>query len=148
MSTFTQILYHIIWTTKHRKPSLLKEDQPSLFAHINRLFIKRKCYLYEINSTEDHIHILAHIHPSIALANLVKTLKLSGTKHIKDNSLFPGFPGWQDGYVAFTHSIRAKGELTNFIKNQQTKHMAVSYIDELIALLKEHEIPFDEMYLL
>ena len=104
--------------------------------------------MYEINGTEDHLHILTHIHPGMAPANLVKAIKLSTTKDIKDKSLFPGFEGWQDGYVAFTHSIRAKEELIRYIKNQERFHQTTSYIDELTNLLTQHEIDFNEQYLL
>lgn len=148
MSTYTQILYHIAWTTKHMRPSLQKEDRLSLFEHISKLLKKRKCHLHGINGTEDHIHILLNIHPSIAPADLVKTIKLSCTQHIKEKLLFQDFNGWQEGYVAFTHSIDAKEKLNSYIKNQQQLHQSKSYTDELTMLLEQHQIEFDDKYLL
>jgi hypothetical protein len=53
-----------------------------------------------------------------------------------------------DGFAAFSYSIEAKTNLVNYVMNQETHHQRVTYIDELISLLKEHEIEFDEKYLL
>lgn len=148
MSTYTQILYHISYSTKNRKPTLLKENRPLLYRNIKNILRKKGCQLYEINGTDDHLHILTHLHPSVSPASLVKTIKLSTTSDIKDKFLFPAFNGWQDGYVAFTHSIRAKEELVRFIRDQEKFHQSTSYLDELINLLKQHQIDFNEHYLL
>jgi REP element-mobilizing transposase RayT len=148
MSTYTQILYQVIYSTKYIKPTLIKEDRPSLFNHIRGLLKSRKCRLYEINGTEDHLHLLAQIHPGIAPADLVKIIKLSSTKHIKETGLFPDFNGWQDGYVALTHSINAKNDWSRYIKNQEELHRTKSFNTELTELLKQHQIEVDEKYML
>jgi len=97
---------------------------------------------------EDHIHIVTHIHPTIALAYLIKDIKIASSKYIKAENIFPNFNGWQDGYGAFTYSISAKDNLIEYVKNQKEHHRKVSFRDEYIGLLKEHRIEFDEKYLL
>lgn len=148
MSTYTQILYQIVFSTKYRDPTLVKRDRPELFRYMSGVIKEKNCHLYRINGVEDHLHICTHLHPSIALADLVKDLKLSATSHIKHDLLFPHFGGWQDGYGAFTYSIHAKNNLIEYIKNQEEHHRIKSYIDEYIELLNEHDIEFDEKYLL
>ena len=64
------------------------------------------------------------------------------------SDLFPKFKGWQDGYGAFSESIKEKDRLIKYIKNQEEHHRNFSFKDEYLALLKEHEIEFDEKYLL
>jgi REP element-mobilizing transposase RayT len=148
MSTYTQILYQIVFSTKYRAHSLIKEHRAELFQHMWGLLKNKRCHLYRINGVEDHLHILTHLHPSIALADLVKDLKLSSSKLIKETNLFPQFNGWQDGYGAFTYSIGAKNNLIQYIKNQEEHHKTKTFLDEYIELLKEHDIEFDEKYLL
>ena len=97
---------------------------------------------------EDHLHIVTHIHPSIALADLVKNIKVASSGFIKDNGIFPNFFGWQDGYGAFTYSIKEKSRLIEYVKNQEAHHKRISFRDEYIELLREHDIAFDERYLL
>jgi REP element-mobilizing transposase RayT len=97
MSTYTQILYQIVFSTKHRKPTLVKEKRAELFNYIWGILKNKKCHLYRINGVEDHLHILTSIHPSVAPAALVKDIKLASSSYIKEKALFPGFSGWQDG---------------------------------------------------
>jgi putative transposase len=148
MSTYTQILYQIIFSTKHREHSLEKENLNELFKYIWGILKNKKCHLYQIGGVTDHIHILTHLHPSIALSGLVKDIKLASSQHIKEHNLFPKFNGWQDGYGAFTYSIKEKERLINYVKNQEEHHRKITFREEYINLLNEHAVDFDEKYLL
>ncbi|MGC9331002.1 MAG: hypothetical protein ACP5DZ_03890 [Bacteroidales bacterium] len=55
---------------------------------------------------------------------------------------------WQDGYGAFTYSFKEKDRLIQYVKNQRGHHKVKSFKEEFIELLREHEIEFDEKYLL
>ncbi len=147
MGTYTQILYQIVFGTKGRKPTLIKENRPALFKYITGILKNKKCHLYRINGVEDHLHIVTHLHPSVALASLIKDVKIASSGFIKSNSLFPDFTGWQVGYSAFTYSIEAKDNLIEYVKNQEEHHKAKTYREELIELFLKHEIEFDEKYL-
>jgi putative transposase len=147
MSTYTQILYQIVFSTKFRERTLAKEERPELFKDIWGILKNKKCHLYRINGVEDHIHIVTDIHPTVALASLVKDIKLGSTSFIKEKGIFPYFGGWQDGYSAFTYHISAKDSLIEYVKNQEAHHAKKSYREELEDLLKEHGIKYDEKYL-
>ena len=148
MSTYTQILYQIIFSTKNRERILSVQGRTKLFGYISGILKNKKCHLYQINGVEDHLHILTHLHPSVALSDLIKDIKLASSEFIKQENLFPNFNGWQDGYGAFTYSIERKDILINYIKNQEEHHKKKTFLEEYIELLKEHQIEFDEKYLL
>ena len=148
MSTYTQILYQIVFSTKNRERALVSEHRTALFRYISGILENKKCHLYQINGVEDHLHILTHLHPSVALADLVKDIKLASTKFIKEKRLFPVFTGWQDGYGAFTYSMDRKDVLINYIKNQEGHHKAKTFREEYIDFLIEHGISYEEKYLL
>ena len=148
MSTYTQILYQIVFSTKNRDPIMTADHRNELFKYIRGITDHKKCHLYQINGVEDHIHILTHLHPSVSLAELVKDIKLASTKFIKEKGIFPGFNGWQDGYGAFTYSIDRKDILINYVKNQEEHHRNRTFREEYIALLEEHGVVYDEKYLL
>lgn len=147
MSTFTQILYHIVFSTKHREPVLAKDNRAALFKFIWGVIKNKNCHLYRINGVEDHLHIATHIHPSVSLANLIRDVKVSSALFIKEQSLFPDFSHWQKGYGAFTYSLSDKDKLISYIKNQEEHHNRITFVDEYKALLAEHGIAFDEQYL-
>jgi len=104
--------------------------------------------LYRINGVEDHLYIVTHLHPSVSLADLVKNIKIASSGFIKDNGIFKNFNHWQDGYGAFTYSVKEKNRLIEYVKNQEEHHKTITFRDEYIELLKEHEVEFDEKYLL
>ncbi|MCF6238359.1 MAG: transposase, partial [Candidatus Marinimicrobia bacterium] len=101
-----------------------------------------------INCVEDHLHIITHLHPSVALSDLVKDIKTSTSAWIKQENIFPAFDFWQVGYAAFTYSQEAKENLIEYVKNQDRHHHRTPFIDELKKLLREHDIEYDEKYLL
>ena len=147
MSNYTQIMYQIVFSTKYRERTLVKEERPELFKDIWGILKNKNCHLYRINGVEDHIHIVTSVHPSIAVANLVKDIKLGSTSFIKEKKIFPNFGGWQDGYSAFTYHISSKDNLIEYVKNQEAHHKTKTFKEELIELLNEHGIQFDEKYL-
>ncbi len=147
MSTYTQILYQIVFSTKDRTKCLKKGNREQLFKYIWGICNNKNCHLYRINGVEDHIHIITHLHPSVALSDLVKDIKTSSSTWIKQEKIFPTFDYWQIGYAAFTYSLDAKDDLIEYVKNQERHHQQKSYIVELKQLLREHNIEYDEKYL-
>lgn len=147
MSTYTQILYQIVFSTKRRERTLQKEGRRELFKYIWGILKNKHCHLYRINGVEDHLQIVTSLHPSVALASLVKDIKLASGEFIKATSLFPDFGGWQDGYSSFTYAFSAKDNLIRYVKNQEEHHKKTTFREELIELLKEHGVEFDEKYL-
>ncbi len=148
MSTYTQILYQLVFSTYKREKTLTSENRKELFQYIWGILKNKQCHLYRLNGVEDHIHIITHIHPTIAPANLVKDIKIASSAMINEKNLFTNFNGWQDGYGAFTYSVKEKERLTEYVKNQEEHHKTMTFKEEYTALLKEHEIEFDEKYLL
>jgi REP element-mobilizing transposase RayT len=148
MSTYTQILYHLVFSTKYRKKTLSENNQDELYKYIWGILNKQKCHPYCINGVEDHIHIVTHIHPSVSLSDLIKDIKLASSKYIKGHNIFPNFDGWQGGYGGFTCSYKDKNRLVQYVKNQKDHHRIETFKEEFIELLNEHGVEFDEKYLL
>ena len=148
MSTYTQIIYQIVFSTWKRESCLHHENRAELFKYISGIIKNKKSHLYRINGAEDHLHIVTHLHPTVALSDLVKDIKVASSIKIKDTGWFKNFTSWQEGYGAFTYSIKEKDRLIEYLKNQEEHHKKISFREEFIALLDEHKIEFDEKYLL
>lgn len=147
MSTFRQIYYQIVFSTKHRKSVLNIEHEDELYKYIWGIVKNKNCKLYRINGMPDHIHLFIDLHPSVSLSSFVKDIKVSTNLWIKQSGLFPYFEEWQSGYGAFTYSEREKDMIINYIKNQKEHHKNESFEDEYKNLLKSHGVEFDEKYL-
>jgi len=147
MSTFTQIYYHIAFSTKDRTPALTPDKREDLFRYTWGILKNKDCHLYRIGGVEDHIHILTSLHPTIALSVLVKDIKVATSTWIKKENNSPKFSHWQDGYGAFTVSHSDKDAVIEYIKNQEEHHKKVSFKNELREFLIKHGVTFDEKYL-
>ena len=107
MSTYTQILYQIVFSTKHRKPTLIKQNREELFRFIWGILEKKNCHLYRINGVEDHIHVLTHIHPTVSLSSLIKDKKYQAHCISKTKNCFMILPPCKKVTVHF-HTILMK----------------------------------------
>ena len=100
-----------------------------------------------MGGTKDHIHMLTSLHSTICLADLIHDMKIGSSNWIKQENIFPQFPGWQNEYGAFTKSYSHSDSVIAYIKNQIEHHKTESFIDEFKRLLKNEGIEFDERYL-
>ena len=147
-NTFTQILYHVVFSTKNRAPVLHADNRDKLFRYVWGINQKLNCHLYRINGVEDHVHILTSLHPTLALADYMQKVKSGSSKWMSDEDVFPGFDGWQDGYGAFTLAWKDKERVVDYIKRQPEHHAAVSFVDEYKGMLEEEGVRYEEKYLL
>ncbi len=144
---YTQIMYHLVFSTKKRERTLKPEGHEELFKYIWGIIKNKNCHLYRISGVEDHLHILTSLHPTICLADFIKDIKVSSSIWIKKNKIFPFFECWQEGYSAFTCSFGDKNNLVKYIMNQKEHHKKVSYREELIKLYQDAGIEYDDRYL-
>ncbi len=149
MSTFTQILYQIVFGSKDYTIFLTRENRDQLFAYMVGMLNKRNCHSYQVGGYANHIHIVTHISPSTNLADLVREIKKASHEMMtRDRRSFPGFPGWQVGYGAFTYHISMKPVLINYVLNQEKHHSGITYKGEIIQMLNDNLVSFNEEYLL
>jgi REP element-mobilizing transposase RayT len=106
----------------------------------------KNCFLYRINGTENHLHILCDLHPSVALADYMREIKTASSIWLKQSGKFPDFTGWAEGYAALTYGWKDKEKIANYIKNQHEHHRTKSFEIELRKLLKEYGKEVDERY--
>ena len=147
MSTFTQIYYRILFSTKDRTPALTADKLENLFRYTWGILKNKDCHLYRIGGVEDHVHILTGLHPTIALADLVKDIKVATSAWITRENIFQKFSHWQDGYGAFTVSHSDRDAVIEYIKDQDEHHRKISFKDELREFLVKQGVTFDEEYL-
>jgi REP element-mobilizing transposase RayT len=117
-----------------------------LYAYIGGILKNKSCHLYKINGTENHVHILTDLHPSVAVADYMREIKASSSKWIKENGKFPVFTGWSEGYGAFTCSYMDLGSIIDYIRNQREHHASKNFEEEYRSLLRLSGIEPDEKY--
>jgi REP-associated tyrosine transposase len=144
--SYTNLLYHIIFSTKNRQPLITTDVEPQLYDYIGGIVRGLAGICLELNGTEDHIHLLAKLRPDCALADVLRDLKANATGWMHD--VFPELKGfsWQRGYGAFTVSQSNVEQVSQYIRRQKEHHTKVSFRDEFIQFLKANGIEYDERY--
>ena len=137
----------IVFSTKNREPVLLKERRKELYKYIWGICKNKKCYLYQINGIEDHIHILVDIASTISISEFVRDLKTNTTRWLKENQIFPDYKGWQGEYAAFTASYEQRDVVIQYIKNQETHHKHESFVEEMMRFYDKVGIQYEKKYL-
>jgi REP element-mobilizing transposase RayT len=131
--TFTNFLYHIVFSTKNRRPFLAPEMSPRIYSYLGGAIRDEKGILYEIGGTEDHIHFLIRWRSDETISNLVGSIKRNATIWIHDT--FPDLHDfyWQEGYGAFTVSHSQVGKVKAYIQNQEEHHRTRDFKTEFVA---------------
>ncbi|MBI1313206.1 IS200/IS605 family transposase [bacterium] len=147
MGSFTQLNYHIVFSTKYRRPAISADLQARLYEYLGGTIRGRKGQSIEIGGTRDHVHILTKLLPTLAVADVIRDLKANSSKWISE---LPGtrFPfEWQKGYSAFTVSYSQIDAVQRYIRDQAEHHRTKSCQEEYVEFLKRHNVEFRLEYL-
>jgi putative transposase len=146
-SSYTNLLYHIIFSTKERQPILSEAYQARLYEYIGGTLRGLGGISLGINGTEDHVHLLAKLRPDKSLSDVLRDLKANATGWMHD--VFPDAPDftWQRGYAAFTVSQSNVQAVQEYIARQKEHHLKQSFRDEFIQFLQANGIEYDERYI-
>jgi REP element-mobilizing transposase RayT len=140
-------LIHLVYSTKNREPSIDVEHQPALWAYQAGIFLQWDSPAIMIGGTENHVHALFVLSKNHALKTIVEEVKKASSKWMKQDAPQVSDFYWQAGYGGFSVNQSNAPSVIRYIENQHEHHRTLSYQDELRALLRKHEIEFDERYL-
>ncbi len=144
--TFTNLLAHIVFSTKEQHPLITPDVKNRLHPYMGGIIREMKGTALIINGIEDHVHILSLMPTTIALSDFMRELKANSSSWVKQT--FPTHHdfAWQTGYSAFSVSKSATEDVRAYIARQEEHHRRISFKEELIAFLKKHEIEYDERF--
>jgi putative transposase len=146
--SYTNLIYHIVFSTKNREPIIVESMKSRLYNYIGGTIRKLGGIALAINGMTNHVHVLAKLRPDKSVSDVMRDLKAnsSGWMH----NVFPEMKdfSWQNGYGAFTVSSSQVEKVKNYIANQEKHHQKIgTFRDEFIKILIANEIEFDEKYL-
>ena len=98
-----------------------------------------------IGGTENHVHILFHLSPKLALAKAAQLLNGNSSKWIGEQGIEFA---WQEGYGAFSVSSSNLEAVARYIANQESHHRKFSFEEEFRTLLEKHGVEYDPKYML
>ncbi len=143
--TYSNLLFHIVFSTKDRFPFINPEFEERLHEYIGGTIRSLGGVCLEIGGVADHVHILVRLKPTLPVSKLLEKLKPSVTKWARSvvHSKFE----WQDGCGAFTVGESQIPAVRKYIRNQKDHHRKELFEDEFKSMLRRAGIEFGEKYL-
>ena len=147
MGSLTNLIYHVVFSTKHREALIRAEIQIDLYNYIFGIIHNHQGSPLEIGGTEDHVHILLKIKASICLADMMREIKAGSSKWLNEIKNFNGTFGWQNGYGGFTVSASQVERVRAYVKNQKEHHQKNNFENEFVQFLEHNQLEYNPDYL-
>jgi putative transposase len=141
--TYARNVIHIVFGTKDRRKAISKELRPRLWANLAGISHQLGILVHAVGGTEDHIHLLIQVPPSLAVAKAVLVIKSNSSRWANEKG--HKF-AWQQGYGAFSVSSSLIPDVIRYIQNQEAHHKKISFDTEFLVLLKKHRVEFDPKF--
>lgn len=120
------IQYHIVWCVKYRHKILNGDVDVRLKEMLKQIAMDNNFTISEIESDEDHIHLLIDCSPQHSIPSIIKALK-----GVSARLLFKEFPKlkkklwggnlWNPSYFIATVSENTEEQIRQYIKNQKVR---------------------------
>lgn len=144
--SLSNILLHIVFSTKHRQPWIDTGIETELVKYLATACRTLQCPSHAIGGADDHIHIACSLARTIAASKLVQEIKQDSSKWMKSKGeRFAEF-AWQNGYGAFSIGQSQLSDLRTYITNQREHHRRTTFQDEFRQICNKYGVELDERY--
>ena len=144
--TFTNLMAHVIFSTKDRLPLIQPALRPDLHAYLGGIMRELGGRATAVGGTADRVHVLLSAPVDRSLAEIVRVMKANSARWVNKTRPAKTF-AWQTGYGAFSVSQSNVRALVQYVQNQEEHHRRVTFQEEYLAFLRKNGIAYDERFL-
>ncbi len=144
-STYHSLHYHVVFSTKERRPFLRPAWRASLHQYMGDTVRGLGGVAEAIGGVPDHVHLLISLKTTQAPAPIVRELKKASSVWVAGHH-DPLF-SWQDGYDIFSVSWTHLPVVRRYIARQEEHHRQINFTDELKRLLARNGVRYDDRFL-
>jgi putative transposase len=98
-STLTNLIYHIVFSTKMREPMITEKIRDELYWYIGGIIKEEGGVLLQIGGMPDHVHLVVKLKPVHTLSLIMRMIKGSSSKMNNIFGLEVKTPSFQDGLI-------------------------------------------------
>lgn len=116
--------FHIVWTTKYRRPVLLPGVQPRLKQIIQDVAHERRVEIIEQEVMPEHVHLLVEVDPQYGIHRLVRQMKGRSSHDLRQEFAFlrTRLPTlWSNSYFVSTVGGAPLAVIKQYIESQKTR---------------------------
>ena len=144
--TYSNILLHVVFGTKDRRPLILETFRVRLYEYMSGVARSEFGRALTVGGTENHLHGLLSIGTDLSVGEI-----LAKWKSLSSGWVHKTFPesqdfAWQVGYGAFSVSQSNAQKVIAYLGGQVEHHKRQTFEEEFVALLKRHGVQFDPQH--
>lgn len=129
-TTYTKLIYHLVWSVKNREALLASALQNALHQHMHQNIMENGGKLHAIGNVADHIHLLVEISSKLSMTRVVQKLKTTSTYLIRSQAKCLSDFCWQKGYGVFSVGMPSLQVVAHYVNNQEEHHKNQSFEHE------------------
>ncbi len=146
-SSYTRLIFHIVFGTKDRCPLIPGDLAPELHSYLAGIVKARGGSPILVGGVPDHVHALVALHPDNAVSGVVRDMKANSSRWMKERAPDRGAFTWQEGYGAFSVDPRGITKARDYIARQEEHHRDEPFRVELQRFLDAYGVEYDARYL-
>ena len=119
------IKYHVVWCVKYRNKILAGDIENDLRYILHRVADDNGFYITELNTDEDHVHLLLECRPQHYIPDMIKALKGVSGRYLMQKygdelrkELLGGHI-WSPSYFIATVSENTESQIREYIRSQK-----------------------------
>ena len=144
--TYSNLLSHVVFSTKDRKPLIDAEMKPRLLGYVNGIVRESGGRILSLNSMPDHMHMLWELPPSASLSDSMRVVKTNSSRWVRETWGSQKPFAWQTGYGAFSVSRWNLSAVAKYIEEQESHHHQRTFREEFVELLVKHGLNYDPRF--
>ena len=144
--TFANLVFHVIFSTKERRPLLHDSFRDRLHEYLGGLARAEFRGTLSVGGTDNHVHGLIVLPPNLCVSDALRKWKALSSKWVHETFAQEAHFGWQEGYGVFSVSQSNVSQVAAYIEKQPEHHKKMTFEEEFVALLKRHGIQYDPRY--
>jgi len=145
--SLSQILLHVIFSTKDRKPMIPPELSDELYRYLAAACDAHGSHAYRIGGMPDHVHIACTLPRTVTVSKLLEEIKKSSSKWIKERDPRCNGFAWQGGYGVFSLGQSQLDAVIRYIDGQREHHAKKTFKEEFVEFLQKYNVDYDERYM-
>lgn len=134
---YWRLFYHFVWGTKQREPLIGQGFEQRLYGVIAAKVIQLEGVVHAVGGTNDHVHLVVSVPPSIALSTFIGQVK-GNSSHFVNQEIRAGHRfAWQEGYGVVSFGERHLAWIVRYTHHQKRHHeqgSAIEYLERTLDL--------------
>ncbi len=123
-----QIFYHAVWATQYREPRIGSEVEPFVYDLLKTKAHALDAKVFALNGMPDHVHLVFSVHPKVAPAAFLGSVKGYSSNRINQAGLLDRRFSWQDEYAIYSFDAKRLPYHVAYVENQKIHHAQATVI--------------------